>query len=389
MSIGEADRTIGGTGTAHLALWPLIVLASGLYTVLPGSGYAILALSLLLILSDDRLRAAPARYWHPRQICGFALFNAVFLAWGVVHTLEARTYLLHLFTLTMFLVSFAAARVSGDRAEPGALEARDRVAVVGLALLLAGQLAQSAGWLQHVRAPAAGFEVSLVFRPGGFQNANMTAAIALLLLWSMLLHLRGSVTGWGWIGLSLAIVVIGLTQSRAGLLALALYGVWIFRRYPWRMLAVAMLALGAAFWSGVLQEGALLVELVDRFAARFRGDESSAERAWLLRTAWDALQTAPLFGQGHAMLETRYGVGGSHNQVIELLVSFGAIGGLAMMLAGVLLLWPLSGLFVLVGVLPSLLFSHNYFDSASFQAALGIGLAADRLAAVRRMGSQA
>lgn len=368
------------------ALWPLLALASGLYTVLPGSGYLILLLSLGLLLSDARFRAAPGRYWQARQVLGLLAFNAVFLLYGVWHGLEARLYVLHLFTLCMFLIALACSRLAfGDALQGPAggtgWSLPGLMAGLGLLLLLLGQLVQMAGWLPDVKPPAATFLASLVFRPGGFHNSNMTAALALLFLLLPRLHAKPRLGFQGFAVLMLAVVVIGLTQSRAGLAALALYSAWLFRRHPLRILAgtAALMLVGVV--SGGWEQGTVLFDLVQRFGDRFGGDASSTERAWLMRMALQSIYESPLFGHGYGFLVERYAAGGSHNQVIELLVAFGVVGGLLMLASAVLLLWPASALLVLVGVLPSLLFSHNFFDSASFQAALGMALAIDRLAA--------
>ena len=368
----------------RLAVWPLVVLASGLYTVVPGSGYLILFLSLGLLLADPGFRAAPGRYWRGRQVLGLVVFNAVFLIYGLWYPMEVRLYVLHLFTLSMFLIATAntqlafGSSVSRSSGQTG-WSLQEAVAGVGLLLLLLGQLAQMAGWLPDIKPPAATFMASFVFRPGGFQNANMTAAIALLFLFLPRMHAGRHFGCRAGSLLVLAALVIGLSQSRAGLLAFLLYSGWLFRHQPLRILWGALVVLGVSVLSGAWEQGAMLFELVQRFGDRFGGDDSSTERAWLLRMALQSIQEAPLFGQGYGFLFNRYASLGSHNQIIELLVSFGVVGGLVMLCAAALLLWPVSWLLVMVGVVPSLIFSHNYFDTASFQTALGMAVAVDRL----------
>lgn len=366
-----------------LALAPLLLLASGCYGLLPGLGYGIFGMTLALLLASAPFRAAPARYVPGPMAAGALLFNAIFLLSGVWHNLDARDYLLHLFSLPMFVLAYATLRLhlisvplhaQADRAPPLV----QLVGLVGLVLLLAGQLAQSAGWLWFVKPPVEGFQASLIFRPGGFQNANMTAALALMFLWLFRLHDALRIGRAGAAALALATVVIALTQSRAALLALTLYAIWVFRRHPGKIL-LSIGVLFVAIWSsGLLEEGAVLLELLQRFGDRFSGDDSSDERAWLLRAALAAIREAPLLGHGYGYLAGRFGFGASHNQVIELLVGFGAIGGLALAFCGALMVLPARALFLLVCVAPTLMFSHNYFESAAFQTALGLALAAER-----------
>lgn len=358
-------------------LLPLLLLLTGLYAAAPGSGYAILLSTLIAVSVDRRWRAQPGRYVPAAALCGALLFNAIFLLHGLSMSLPARTYVIHVFSLLVFLMGFACARLALDGAPDSGHRVRLTVGVAGLLGLMASQLAQAADWLAAAPAPAQGFLVSLAFRPGGYLNPNLSAAVAMVLLYISGVHrgvMRVSTLS---LVLGLGAVVIALTQSRAALLALIVYTLWSLRRHPVGLPAVALSLAALAWYAGLLGADSLLTDVVYRFLARFSGDASSDERAWILREALRAMDSAPWLGAGYEAFPARFGAG-SHNTPVELMVSFGVIGAVPMLVAGALMLWPTGVLFVVVCVLPSLLFSHNYFDSASLQAALGIALACDR-----------
>lgn len=360
------------------ALLPLLTLASGAYAALPGAGYLVALWVAMALWASPAWRATPGRYSPPAMLAGALLFNVVFLVDGLWASLDARMYVLHAYALLMFVMAHACVSVAYGASAAAAERMRLAVAIAGLALLLAGQLLQAAGWLGFAPPTAGNFLTALVFRPGGFLNANVTAAVALILLYQAGLH-RASRLRWpAVVALCLVAAVIALTQSRAGLLAFGLYGAWILRRHPLPLAGVGALVAVTAWHLGLFEQGGLLGDVLVRFVDRFAGDASSDERAWILQQSAGEFERAPWMGAGYLALERLYGLG-SHSMPVELFVSFGALGALPMLVAAALMLWPASSLYFAVCVLPSFLFSHSYFDSAPLQAALGIALASERL----------
>lgn len=375
-------------GVAVWALVPLAAMVTGAYGLAPGSGYLVVVIAFALVLADPRFRAAPGTAMPLAMVAGALLFNAVFLGWGVWRDLDPRTYLIHLYSLSLLVAGYAVGTLcfgAGRRAEPESPADRlpARFAAVCLAVMLVGQVAQALGLLAIADAPAEQFGDALLFRPGGFQNTNMTAAIALLLLLLLRLHDGARLGLAGWIALALGLVVIGLTQSRAAILALVLYGAYVGRHRPLSLMALVAIVAAVLALGGWLEPGTLVGDLVERFMDRLGGDNSSDDRRWLMANAIAAIERSPLLGEGFRSLVGPYG-SGSHNQIVEVFVDFGAVGGTLMLLAGFLMLWPCTAIFVVVGVLPSLMFSHNYFDTAPLQAMLGLGLAVDRKLGARR-----
>ena len=110
---------------------------------------------------------------------------------------------------------------------------------------------------------------------------------------------------------------------------------------------------------------------------RFTGDQSSAIRMSLLQQGWSAFTEFPIFGNGYRYLEnaTSYS---SHNQILEVLINFGIFGFIVICIACYFLYTPLSIALCIVCIFPTLLFSHNFFDTYAFQAALGLALAVNQ-----------
>ena len=98
------------------------------------------------------------------------------------------------------------------------------------------------------------------------------------------------------------------------------------------------------------------------------------EKEDLMRTVW---HDAPFLGKGYRYVALTAGQS-THNQLVEILASFGLAGLAAIGLASYLLYWGGSARFLLVCVAPTFLFSHNFFETVSFQTALGLALAVDR-----------
>ena len=89
------------------------------------------------------------------------------------------------------------------------------------------------------------------------------------------------------------------------------------------------------------------------------------------------IENAPLFGNGYRHIQALTGQS-THNELIENLVNFGLFGFVAVSLAFGLLYLPASAAFIFLCIIPSLIFSHNFFDNASLQTVIGMALSIDR-----------
>lgn len=171
----------------------------------------------------------------------------------------------------------------------------------------------------------------LLKRPGGFFNANMTAAVAMIWLYIALeskINSSGIVKG---LALLLAVSICLIEQSRAAILFLTIYGIHklILLRNINLLISIILggfcLILALSYVAPVTD---FATELLDRFTSRAEGlDDSAIHRMSLIVYAINSFQDAPLFGNGIYYLAKTEGHGSSsHNQTLEVLTNFGLIG---------------------------------------------------------------
>lgn len=353
----------------------VLSIGSGLYIVFPSVSYLIVLFAFAALFSDGGFRAAPFLWFSPHRVLGALLLIIVFLSYSVFFPVDGRQYLTVLNASISGILSYALwSRVIGfvgfdDRRARRALI---YCALLGLALLLVGQFAELLGYLDIRGLSSADREDSFMFRPGGFHNPNMAAAIALTFFFVVyrVSHSRGSILLL--LALVLAAVVTLLSQSRAAIGILVLFGSLIVSKN--RKLAITFFFAAIAF---VVVADDIFVLLLDQAAGRFRGDSSSDDRAQLLVRGIAEIENAPFFGNGYRHIQALTGQS-THNELIENLVNFGLFGFVAVSFAFGLLYLPASAAFAFLCIIPSLIFSHNFFDNASLQTVIGMALSIDR-----------
>ena len=367
--------------TCVAAVMSSVMIASAAYTLAPGLGYLVILGMALLLALDHRIIASAQPGIAMWPLAGFAIFNGLFMIHGLRTGLDFRMQLQHLLSLGVFVLSYTAWRAVLTPAEAGTLGARAIAfsALTTLAILFAGQLAEMAGLIDRRNLGVSQDDATYIFRPGGFLNPNMTAAIAVVVLFS-LCESRARKLGWvGYLGIVLALNIVLLTQSRTLIAALGCYLLLVGLRQPRIFLVVPLVLIAAiAVAGGVAFEAlmALFERIMSRFDGSLASDVSNAERLKVLTEAVVAVEAKPWLGNGYMYLVDIAGVS-THNQFAEMLVNFGAIGLVAAMIAFTMLFLPVSLTAFLFCMLPTLMFSHNFFDSASFQASLGMALAID------------
>lgn len=362
-------------------------LVTGAYALLPGSGFALLGIIVGATLADD---AFWSRVGGSIEAPMLAPAGLLLLVLGFDLALRGgttRAALEVVFALLLLVAMFRAFASLRDEPGRGPEWAIDLYALAMVLILSLGQYLEVSGQIDLSEQIAADPERAVLFRPGGFLNPNMTSAVALVAAWLVAPHQRQRTSAPALVTLVLALAIVAVSQSRAGLAAsFVLLAITAVRR-PRAMLAIAPLVVLPIAWYIATTEDDLVTDLVLRFVERLGGDSSSDERAWLLANARQMIGAAPWLGHGHDALRSRY-ESGSHNQAIELVVNHGLPLAAAIVAALVVALRRCSLGFVLVVVAPTFLFSHNFFDSASFQAALGLAWASERRPhAQRRSGA--
>jgi hypothetical protein len=376
------DRGIGRNALAAAAVLTIVALGSAAYTLVPGSGYLVVGLVAMLLICSPAITVTGTPGLPALPLMGFALFNGLFMLRSVGDSLDLRTQLVHVLSLGTFVLSLTAWRAVLRLDRPRAAALLSAAALCGICVLLMGQFAEMAGLIDRRNLGVTPGDTTYAFRPGGLLNPNMTAAIAVVLLFSIGESQRARPLTWtACLAAVLVTVVVALTQSRTLIAALLLYLLVLAARRP-RMLLVVPAIIAVASFAVLDQSSGEIVEvLLQRAIARFDGslasDVSNAERLQVMMFALESAGRSPVFGNGYLHLVDLAGIS-SHNQAVDLMVDFGAIGLVSGAIAFGLLYLPASPMLWAVCLLPTLMFSHNFFDSAPFQACVGMALAVER-----------
>lgn len=359
----------------------LLFVGTGLYTQLPSIAYIPVVCAVVLLLSNKQFIRTPQRYIEPNMLKGYALFNVFLLIQIIFGQLELHAYFFQFFAISLMVLTYALVKLITDGKRSADLSIFKHLGVVvllGLLLLLAGQIAQITGYIKQVNFEGADRDVLVTLsRPGGFLNPNATAAIAIVFLFT--LDRLSNVVGKRLfvIALPVAITVVMLTQSRIALITLLGFLLIVLFKYSFRHTVPTLLMASVFMFFMLIAYPDVVVSLLDNVMKRFEGDASSEDRQDVLLYSFDAFADAPLFGNGSTYLVSKLGVS-SHNQLVEILVSYGLLGLLVLTTAFLLLYFPMSALMFAFCIAPMFLFSHNFFDSAPYQVALGLLLVVDR-----------
>lgn len=224
----------------------------------------------------------------------------------------------------------------------------------------------------------------LLSRPGGFMNANMTAAVAMVWLYMALESERNMPVVIKGICLILAVTICTLAQSRAAVLFLALYALYslIVERKGGFAISLLVGGLVAVIVMSYLDMD-IITSLIERFSERTNKDEHSAhERGRLINLAIDIFQDAPLTGHGLFYLHKEVGAS-AHNQILEILTNFGLVG---FFMYGILYLafYHKNDLsYLILCIFPTMFFSHNFFENSALQVSLGFAYAQSKAGMIR------
>lgn len=249
------------------------------------------------------------------------------------------------------------------------------VPLLSLAIIAGGILLQLNGIIVSRRDGEAmeGVEEGLLLRPGGFLNPNMSAALSLVWLFCAMESKSMRSVFVKTACIAICLFTVSITQSRAAVLCLGAYLlIKMFERGA-RARKFFGLALGGIGIVLVMTgQFALFDEIRDSIIRRFQGDGSSAERFFLLRTAFATFSDGPVVGHGMRAMLRIAGLG-THNEIVEWLVNFGVTGLVVMLLVVFRFYYVHSFKYVCLCLLPTFLFSHNFFETTAFQVALAYG----------------
>jgi O-antigen ligase len=213
----------------------------------------------------------------------------------------------------------------------------------------------------------------LLHRPGGFLNANMTAAIAMIWFFIMMEVNKDSAIILKGLALLLTLSICMLTQSRAAMLFLASYALYtliVSRNVKFLMaiVFVAMVSLAVSHYFELV----MVQDIVDNFTSRAdRNNSSTLERLSVLAYAIKSFFDAPVFGNGYRYVAKTEGHGlSSHNQVAEILTNFGLVGFVIIITLYITFYHKNSFSYLSLCIFPTMFFSHNFFENSSYQVVL-------------------
>ena len=351
-----------------------IIIGGGLYEIeaMPKDEYLVSILAIIMLGASYAL-SKKSDFVEPSLIIGYLIFNAYFcirLLFSDYHEIEIKTYLLHFISLGLFVSFYTATKLLLAYNNPHRHYPNKDILIIfillALACLLGGQIFQI-------------FTAERIFgsRPGGFLNPNTTAALALMFLYATTLMVPQKRKLWLFAGFGLSTLIIFITQSRASLIILLPYLLYVLFTNRDKMITRVFIAALILILIIILATHPDLYQMILTAADRFKGDYNSDVRADIALTALSDFMKAPVWGHGYQYLMAIYDLG-SHNQITEILVSYGVLGILIIGVSCYFLYLPCSILFLVFCVAPTLIFSHNFFEIYHFQAILGFSLAIDR-----------
>jgi O-Antigen ligase len=436
MTIFSRNETSANIVTISVFSMIVLYIATGAYTLLPGTAYLLIVVSCGTIWLDKEIRASPWKYIELKKIYGFAIFNAFFFTHFVAFNPpvgDNRTVFIHAISLGMFVLTYVYGKVIISWGE-GSADNRDlreivfaSISVASLALLLVGQLFETLLETDLITrgVDCVAFSNALVKRPGGFFNPNMTAAIALVFLFVVIRNKRKKYLPVP-VSIILTATITLLSQSRTAIIVLIMYVIILAVRsvqnnnirlltFHAKMIVMPVVLIIAAIMSLQLSCGSGRELVISRFVdiqetvqtdasksetARAESAKSNdmkagdknknsiitsgvnlligKQRGELLIDGVLEFLNSPIVGNGYRYVEVKYGMS-THNEIVENLANYGLVGVAIVLVASVLLYWPFSVHCFLICIFPTFMFSHNFFETAAFQTALGVAISIDQL----------
>lgn len=371
----EFEQSVDGVlrGFLLVALITVVMfVASGAYSLYPGLLYSIIlafsVLAVTMVVTNEGTLVLDQEIG-----IGVSILLISYFIFFVHNSGAARDAFLLFASLFLFFFAYIYFRNEVDRA-PDALSVIVILASVFTLLAMLGfQYLEATGAIESSRLDGEISETGLWRRPGGFHNPNMTASIALVIAYAGIacakIRDRGKFAQC--LILIVCATIIAITQSRAGLISLTILACYTLSVRA--LLVSGVIALIALFEFG-LYEGSPLQVLFDLLGGRFSVESAASDRAFLLSSAVEFINERPLVGHGLGYVQSRLGQG-SHNMFVEMWVSGGIIM-MAAFCAALLFIYRKAGtVFILVCLVPSLIFSHNFLGTPALQFSLGMALA--------------
>lgn len=371
----------------------IVLITSGLYSELAYSQYAVFSLMLAIIFISKRYRNYITKFAKKRILVAL-LLSTLFLililnsSFGFSFKVAVTPAISMIVFCVFYYFSLASFEMNNRLTENAVVWA----IIVALLTVMYGQWLQSQGVVLNSQLSLTNEQISWQSRFGAFLNANQTGHIILMLLYS-LMAIRGFVikdviTIFASVLVATILLTIG---SRAGFLFFAVICVTLFfKNFSKRKLVLLFVGVVVGLYIIILLGGSNTQDL--RISEWF-GDESPFERFYrqlvyderyyIMLESYNSFLENPIFGNGYRYLYNSIGFS-SHNEITENLTNFGLLFGGAI-LALTAILYKGHSRSALLICSPAFLFSHNFYDQPSIQAAIALTLFSSRVYQFKRV----
>jgi O-antigen ligase len=249
--------------------------------------------------------------------------------------------------------------------------------IISVMVLLLGIYMQFSGIIQPKYLPEfSGYAVEITQRPSGFLNPNTTAAICLIWLYCFFIKDKVNLLLTLFILLMVFIVII-ITQSRAALLSLSffliikiIYYIKNYRQFFYIIKHFSIILFFALIFSLIsVNDYDYYYDFIFKIFDRGIVDDSSLNRINNLLTVLEKWPDSIFIGHGMRAL-VKYTGFGAHNEIAEWIFNFGLIGLLIMLLIYFRFYHVQNYSYILLCIIPTFFFSHNFFEHTAFQVTL-------------------
>lgn len=242
--------------------------------------------------------------------------------------------------------------------------------LISIFVILVGLILELQGIIDFRGINVYGEQIELIRRPGGFLNPNMSAALGLIWLY-IAMESKIHLANWQkFVSLLGCVSILSITQSRGAIIFFILYIILKLYENGLKSIKygiVGFMIFGVVYFFSDLN--LLMGVLGNSITDRFHGDGSSVERYSLAIAALDLFAQNPIFGYGMRAMYHIYGLG-THNELIEWGLNFGIMGLFVISFIFYRFYFVSSFKYLFLCILPTLLFSHNFFETTAFQVAL-------------------
>ncbi|HJV74817.1 MAG TPA: O-antigen ligase family protein [Noviherbaspirillum sp.] len=376
-NIGESMTTHPGKKNSSMSPVTVLLLflcgavvGTGAYTLSSVMMYALLGVVFALYAILTMKRTFKVNLASNVLLLIYLVFLALNYLRDMGDATVARLYLNFLLGIGTYLVLIKVFSLAPD------MRRFRYLPLLSLLVIAAGIVLQLNGFISfRGDEEIASMDEGLLLRPGGFLNPNMSAALSLIWLFSAL-ESKADISYWQKLAcVAICIFVLSMTQSRAAWLFLSLYVIYKsweggarVMKYYW--IPVVLLILMLPF----ISQMDALTDIYNSILLRFQGDGSSDERFLLLQSAMGIFADNPILGRGMRTMYRFFGLA-THNETVEWLVNFGMVGFFVMCLVVARFYYIGSFKYLCLCILPTFLFSHNFFETTAFQVALACAFA--------------